>query len=95
MSRFDNGISVDLINSIPPALLATLPAASPPPGVVSNFDNPPSRANLLLGLTSAFFALAVISYSIRMYTKIRILRKVTWDDCKSDGVTSIAFKVDQ
>ncbi|PVH97348.1 hypothetical protein DM02DRAFT_467817, partial [Periconia macrospinosa] len=73
------------INSIPPALLATLPAASPPPGVVPNFDNPPSRSNLLLGLTSTFLAFAVISYSIRMYTKIGIFRRVAWDDCKFDG----------
>jgi hypothetical protein len=93
MSRFGNGISVDLINSIPSNLLATLPAAAPPPGVIPNFDHPPSRSNLLLGLTTAFLVLAVISYFIRMYTKIRILRKVTWDDCKSNVIASIAFKV--
>jgi hypothetical protein len=89
---FGSGISVDLINSIPPALLATLPAAPPPPGIVPNFEHPPSRSNLLLGLTSVFLALAVISYSIRMYTKIKIFRKLTWDDCKSNEA-SIAFKV--
>jgi hypothetical protein len=93
MSRFGSDISVDLINSIPPALLATIPAASPPPGIVPNFDHPPSRSNLLLGLTSVFLSLAVISYFIRMYTKIKILRKVSWDDCKSDGA-SIASRVD-
>lgn len=83
MSRFGSDISVDLINSIPPALLGTIPAAPPPQGITPDFVDPPSRSNLLLGLTSTFLGLAVISYVIRMYAKITIFRKVTWDDCES------------
>ena len=71
------------IQSIPSALLKTLPAGQPPPGVQPNFADPPSRAPVILGVCLTFAVLAVICFSIRIYTKLAIAKNWKWDDCKS------------
>ena len=72
-----------LIQSIPPASLKTLPAGQPPPGIHPNFADPPSRAPVILGICLTFAVLAVICFSIRIYTKLAIAKNWKWDDGKS------------
>ena len=61
---------------------ANVPALAPPPGVVPNFHNPPSRAGemrigmgLCIGINSVLVAL-------RFYVKFAITHTPGWDDCK-------------
>lgn len=62
--------------------LSKLPGLQPPPGVLPNFKNPYTRGPLLLGLSAVAIGVMYIFVAARFYTKIRIQRKVTWDDCK-------------
>ena len=59
---------------------ASLPVGNPPPGVISNFDHPPSRAvveyvgiGVCLGVTLVFVLL-------RIYVKVARTRAWGWDD---------------
>ena len=65
-----------------PSYYANLPVGAPPPGVVSNFDHPSTRATevritmgICLGITSVFIVL-------RLYVKILITHMWGWDDCE-------------
>ena len=60
---------------IPPALLKTIPAGQPPPGTVPNFADPPTHVPVVLGVSVAFIVLAIFCFSIRIYTKLVILKK--------------------
>ena len=71
-----------LIQSIPPALLGTLPAGQPPPGIQPDFADPPTRVPVILGVGITFAVLAVICFSIRIYTKLAITKNWKWDDCE-------------
>ena len=68
------------IKQMPPSLLQTLPAGSPPPGIQPNFEDPPTLVPALLGVGAAFLALAVFCFSIRAWTKLTINKKFSWDD---------------
>ena len=70
------------IESIPPALLKTIPAGQPPPGIVPNFADPPTLVPVVLGVCIAFMTLAFFCFSIRIYTKLVIAKKWNWADCE-------------
>ena len=76
--------SVDpkIIGSIPSAVLMTIPAGQPPSGVQPNFTDPPTQVPVILGVGIAFFILAILCFSIRIYTKLAIAKNWKWDDCK-------------
>ena len=65
----------------PPALWSLIPAAEPPLGVQSNLTNPEDRGYIILVMGFVLLALMLFFYSIRMYTKLFVVRKSTWDDC--------------
>lgn len=69
-----------LMESIPLALLKTVPAGQPPSDIQPNFANPPTRVPVILGVGIAFLALAVFCFSIRIYTKLAIVKTWKWDD---------------
>ena len=71
-----------LIQSMPPVLLKTLPAGQPPPGVRPSFAEPPTRVPVILGVGIAFVVLAVLCFSVRIYTKLAIAKNWQWDDCE-------------
>lgn len=56
------------------------PFSPPPPGVLPNYLNPHTRGSALTITCSMFLAIMIVAVSIRAYTKLRIMRKVTWDD---------------
>ena len=70
------------LSDIPPSVLDTLPALQPPAGVQSNFVNPEDRGHVCTAITSVLFAFMLCLYANRVYTKLVIIRKVSWDDCK-------------
>ena len=59
-----------------------IPAMPPPPGVESNFDNPPSLALHLIVVNAVFLPLMVIAVGIRLYVRVFIAKAPGWDDCK-------------
>ncbi|EPE32138.1 hypothetical protein GLAREA_12220 [Glarea lozoyensis ATCC 20868] len=70
---------VDL-SLIPPEFLNTIPAAQPPPGVISNFLNP---AENRIGCRLAVYItlpMAIISLIMRIYTRLRISGGIGADD---------------
>jgi hypothetical protein len=72
------------ISSLTPEMLqalAYMPGRAPPQGVVSNFENPPSRAALQIWSTSVCMALALLFFFNRLYIKARLMKKWSWDDC--------------
>ena len=69
-----------LIESIPPAVLKTIPAGQPPPGIEPNFAHPSSRAPVVVGVMVALSVLATFCFSIRIYTKLAIKKNWKWDD---------------
>ena len=71
-----------LIKSIPLAVLKTTPAENPPLGVQPNFANPPTRVPVILGIDIAFLVIAIFCFSIRIYTKLLVVKKWKWDDRK-------------
>jgi len=68
---------------IPPEMLAQLPALQPPPGVVPNFVNPQSIAHQTRTAIYVTLPLMLLFLVLRLYTRLRILRAVGADDCKS------------
>lgn len=59
------------------------PALNPPPGTVSNFDNPFTLRRETIIVGSLFFILATVSVLIRFYTQVRIDKKLRLEDCES------------
>ena len=71
--------------NIPPEqlpALASYPVITPPPGVIPNFPNPYSEANVLIAVGTVFVGLMVMFGIARLYVKVFMIRKATWDDCK-------------
>lgn len=62
---------------------ANLPFVNPPPGVVSNFDNPPSRAlDMYIGMGTCT-AVSMLFFALRMYAKLIVTHTPGWDDCET------------
>ena len=76
-----SAITPEELGSLSPALLAQIPAATPPSGVQPNFTNPETRVPVILGVGIAFLVLAISCYSIRIYTKVSA-KRWSWDDCE-------------
>ena len=58
-----------------------IPAIPPPPGVVSNFENPETLASSIIGVNVTFLSLMLIVVFIRIYARSFIVRSLGWDDC--------------
>lgn len=71
-----------VIESIPLAVLKITPAETPPLGIRPDFVNPTTRVPVILGISIAFLVLAIFYFSIRIFTKLVIVKKWKWDDCE-------------
>ena len=67
---------------IPAYLLAELPLATPPPGVNSNFDDPPTSGTKFIIVGGVMIPLMLVFFTIRIITKYTIIRRLSWDDCE-------------
>ncbi|QSZ36710.1 hypothetical protein DSL72_006593 [Monilinia vaccinii-corymbosi] len=61
-----------LLASLPPKLLAQLPALTPPPGIKSNFVKPYSRGYVLVTVSSILASLMILLYSYPSYVVLLI-----------------------
>lgn len=77
-----NPAIAQLLDSLTPEQLNTLPAANPPPGVVPNMTHPQWRVPEFFGTITPFLFIALIMYGIRVYMKIAVLRKWRIEDSK-------------
>ncbi|KAF7886491.1 uncharacterized protein EAF01_011169 [Botrytis porri] len=70
------------IVNLPHSVLITIPAGTPPPGVQSFSENPPTLQPVVIAVCSLFFALMLICCGIRTWTKFMIMRpvKLRWND---------------
>jgi hypothetical protein len=60
-----------------------LPAVTPPPGVTSNFEDPPSKAHIIHIVFSVCLGLVTLLVAIRIYTRACISKPLWWDDLAS------------
>ena len=65
-----------------PQMLASTPAGVPPPGIKPNFTNPHGNGAALISVASVLLVLMLVFVSARVYTKIKIIRKWSPDDCE-------------
>ncbi|KAL4908365.1 hypothetical protein BDW74DRAFT_175053 [Aspergillus multicolor] len=56
------------------------PAAQPPPGVESNFIDPPSLQPAIVLLEAVFTPLILLAVAIRVYVRTRVLKLWGWED---------------
>ncbi len=57
-------------------------ALQPPPGVQSNFNNPPSNRLMFLTVAPTMMGIMTVFLATRFYVKIWIKRHFSWDDGK-------------
>ena len=62
----------------------SVPLQPPPPGQISNFDNPESRGPAMVILCSVFIGIMWPILILRPYSKAWIIRRFGWDDGKPD-----------
>lgn len=67
----------------------TVPARPPPPGLPSNFTNPPDHGKTFAAVAITFLSLAVFIVSLRLYTQLTLLKRIDLDDCKCFGSNSV------
>lgn len=65
-----------------PEHAATIPVGNPPPGKVSNLQNPPSAGGTWIGVIAVLMVVMLIFTGLRFYVMRTIKRAVTPDDCK-------------
>lgn len=59
-----------------------IPLMEPPPGQVSNFNNPPSQGIIAVVVGSICMGLVWPVFVLRIYAKVWVTRAFWWDDCK-------------
>lgn len=64
-----------------PPDLSKIPTMPPPPGLMSNFVNPPTRAGEVIAAFSICFALATIFVGLRLYVRLAMIRMFGISDC--------------
>ncbi|KAL2288654.1 hypothetical protein FJTKL_03347 [Diaporthe vaccinii] len=57
-----------------------MPAITPPPGVVPNFDDPPNSNTMALVIISVCLAVTTIAMVLRFYSRWAVVRMVQWQD---------------
>ena len=76
---FNTSQSISPLSLEDPALLQ-LPGLTPPPGITANFTNSRNRGPVLIIVNGILLGLMTVFIAIRFYTKLAIVRKVSWDD---------------
>ena len=66
--------------TLTPEQLSSIPVGSPPDGVRPNFGDAPNNNTPFYVVCSLFLAIMLCFYVNRIYTKIYIVQKYSWDD---------------
>lgn len=70
------------MSSSDPATLHNVPAATPPPGVTQDPANPSSGGPVAIIVGSLLLALVALFLGVRIYTKVKIVKQFSPDDCE-------------
>lgn len=62
-------------------LLKTIPVKKPPPGTLSNFENPESNGHYVTIIASIFLVIESVFFIAKIYARGFLVRKWLWDDC--------------
>jgi hypothetical protein len=62
------------------SILQKTPAVAPPPGIIPNFEDPPTIKNIHYGITSPLLALMLMAFLNRAYVKTVLVKQYGWDD---------------
>lgn len=81
------------MDSHDPSGLLHLPLSPPPPGKISNFAHPESRASTIYIAAAVCLSLALVFAGLRIYAKFTIMKKMKWDDGES-SLLAISFHYD-
>lgn len=57
------------------------PGLKPPPGIKSNFVNPPNEFETNIAVNSLCLVIGTTCVFTRLYTKFFIMRSHGWEDC--------------
>ena len=60
---------------------ADIPGMAPPPGVMPNYVDPYNRGYLITSVGSLLLGLMMVFVFVRVYVKVRIQKRFSWDDC--------------
>jgi hypothetical protein len=63
--------------------LTEIPAGRPPTGQVSHLHHAVGRTHMITTCDGICITIVTIVVAMRMYTRIRLLKSLWWDDCKS------------
>lgn len=69
-----------MASDLPWEVMQSQPLSPPPLGVIPNLDNPASRAYQIYIAAGICLPLITVFASLRLYAKVFILKKWTWDD---------------
>jgi hypothetical protein len=58
------------------------PALQPPPGEMSNFIDPPSIQEAIVGALAACLVVSTIAGSLRIYAQLSLFKRLVWADGK-------------
>lgn len=61
--------------------LFTMPVATPPPGVTSNFVDPESLATTTMSVAISILSLTALVVSVRLFSNYHAIRGLGWNDC--------------
>ena len=76
-------IMSSFLTDLTPQQLSSMPLQPPPNGVQSNFGDAENNNTPMYVVCSLFLAIMLCFFVNRIYTKIYIVRKFSWDDGKS------------
>lgn len=87
---------MSLLGQLTPQQWQNAPASPPPPGVLSNFIDPPSHRPEIIALEGVFLSLMLMAVAVRIFVRLRVIKTWGWDDCKiSSFMRVIVWEADR
>ncbi|ERF77190.1 hypothetical protein EPUS_06470 [Endocarpon pusillum Z07020] len=71
---------MSLLGQLTPQQWQNAPASPPPPGVLSNFVDPPSHKPEIIALEGVFLSLMLMAVAVRIFVRLRVIKMWGWDD---------------
>ena len=69
-------------------------AFPPPADITPNFANPDHVSGGIIPISVVFLTLSTLVLTLRVYTKVRLLRTSHAEDCESKGIWSSCYESD-
>lgn len=69
--------------------LDQIPTGRPLPGQASHIHNPTSRGHMITTCDIIYMIIVCTVVAMRMYTRIRLVKNLWWDDC--EFISSVEF----